>query len=84
MGRSFSILCTEFRSRFGDGFDNSLLNGRFAEAYEKGPDHVVEVGFGNGQVRSGRLGVTEGPVPVFTLTGPFFVPIVIDMQAKPV
>ena len=86
MSRSFNVLCMDRRARYGDAFDNSQLNGRFAEAYDMGPESRTGIEFGNGKVGSGYLGVSDGPVPHFVIntTPTSGIGVVVDMNARPV
>lgn len=85
MSRSFKTLCMERRARYGDGFDNSQLNGRFAEDYDKGPNHNTGIVFGSGRIGNGYLDVSEGPVPHFIIKSNPASPTgaVVDIMARP-
>ncbi len=62
---SFKDLLARKRAQHGDKFDSTGLAPQFVKYYESG--QRIEVDFGHGEIKRGRIGVTTGWKPCFLL-----------------
>lgn len=63
--KSLQTVIYERQREYGDKFDPSDLALNFARYYES--NERIEVDFGQGEIKRGRVGITTGWKPVFIL-----------------
>lgn len=65
MNRSFQQFLERKQREWGVKFDPKGLNPDFVPYYEN--QKRIEVDFGDGEIKRGRIGITTGFIPVFLL-----------------
>ena len=63
--RSFKQYINRKQRKYGEEFDDSDLSKQFVEYYEN--ERRIEVDFGNGEIKRGRIGISTGWKPIFLL-----------------